>query len=87
MTTYKAALASGLRKGLAHANDVEQIAGLCRTATMLGAYSPQLLFEGTIKTGLTPLQLGALLADKDPLALDALQWAQIDTQGTQGIKN
>jgi len=63
------------KDGWANASDCELLAGLCQDATALGAYSATLLYEGATKRGLTSKQFAAIMASRDPMALDDLQWS------------
>lgn len=72
---YQAALATYDAIGAAHAPDDALMAGFCEHNLHLavGAVSPQLVWEGAQKTGMTALEL-CRLAGRDPMAVDALQW-------------
>ncbi|MEU1497289.1 hypothetical protein [Streptomyces sp. NPDC005732] len=72
---YADALAVYQAKGAAHAPDGALVAGLCRDViqTLVGAVSPQLVWEGAMKKGLTAKEL-LHLCRADTFAVDDLQW-------------
>jgi hypothetical protein len=73
--TYKAALARANRKPAAKLTDAEQMAAWCDGVlqVMVGAASPQLVWEGAQAAGMTTLELNAL-AVKDWRAVHDLMW-------------
>lgn len=72
---YAAALKVCRAKGAAHAPNDALMAGLCQDViqTLAGAVSPQLVWEGAMKKGLTAKELLNLCHD-DFMAVDDLQW-------------
>ena len=72
---YAAALKVCRAKGAAHAPNDALMAGLCQDViqTLVGAVSPQLVWEGAMKKGLTAKGLLNLCHD-DFMAVDDLQW-------------
>lgn len=75
-SAYRAALKSGRKRGMAHATDAELMATFLEGTLqiMAGALSPELVWDGAQKAGLTALQVGALVAKPDLKALDDLMW-------------
>jgi len=73
--TYKQTLAEASKVGPANATDAGVMAMYCDGALqiMVGAASPQLVWEGAQKKGMTALQLAAL-AVKKPAAVHDLMW-------------
>ena len=73
--TYEEALAEVNRRGPVHASDPARMAGLCDAALqhVVGAASPQLVWEGAQKQGLTTMQL-MKLCRTDPSAVHDLMW-------------
>lgn len=73
--SYQAALADANKVGAAHATDAGVMALYCATSLqiLVGAASPQLVWEGAQKTGMTARELNAL-ALKDPNAVHDLMW-------------
>jgi hypothetical protein len=73
--TYKAALAEAAKTGADHASDAALMALFCKgpLQTLVGAVSPQLVWEGAQKKGLTTIELGALCL-RDVMAVSNLQW-------------
>jgi hypothetical protein len=71
------ALKAGRRIGASHAPDDQLMAMFCYDTLQLlvGAYSPQLVWEGAQKAGLTTRDLLKLCNDRDLRALDDLQWS------------
>lgn len=72
---YAAALKVCRAKGAAHAPTNALMAGLCQDVVqiLVGAVSPQLVWEGAMKKGLTAKQL-LNLCRTDYMAVDDLQW-------------
>lgn len=72
---YAAALKVARAKGAAHAPNDALMAGLCQDVVpiLVGAVSPQLVWEGAIKKGLTAKEL-LNLCHTDFMAVDDLQW-------------
>lgn len=75
MASYKQALAAANRVGSANADDAGLMAQFCDTVLqqLVGAASPQLVWEGAQKKGMTALQLNDL-ALKNPDAVHDLMW-------------
>lgn len=75
MSTYAEALKAAETTGVAHCTDAQLMASFCQAniQTLCGALSPQLVWEGAQKKGLTALQL-AHLATTDVNAVEALMW-------------
>lgn len=73
--SYQAALAAGREIGARRANDVALMALFCAgpLQTLVGAVSPQLVWEGAQKRGITTKELGRL-ANSDVMAVSDLQW-------------
>ncbi|MFF1298180.1 MULTISPECIES: hypothetical protein [unclassified Streptomyces] len=73
--TYEQALAEAAEKGSRRASDAAAMAQFCQANIhiLVGAVSPQLVWEGAQKKGLTFLQFGRLCG-KNPRAVEALQW-------------
>jgi hypothetical protein len=76
-SAYRTALESGRKKGAAHASDAELMAALLETTLqiMVGALSPELVWEGAQKAGLTSMQVQTLVAKRDLKTLDDLMWS------------
>lgn len=74
---FASAINAGRRVGDANATDPQLMAMFCNDTLMIlvGAFSPQLVWEGAQKAGLTTAQLVKLCNDRDLPALDALQWS------------
>ncbi|MDQ0809790.1 hypothetical protein QFZ63_001504 [Streptomyces sp. B3I7] len=72
---YAAALKACRAKGAVHAPNDALMAGLCQDVVqiLVGAVSPQLVWEGAMKKGLTAKQLLSL-CHTDYVAVDDLQW-------------
>jgi hypothetical protein len=72
---YAAALKVARAKGAVHAPNDARMAGLCQDVVQIlaGAVSPQLVWEGAMKKGLTAKQL-LNLCHTDYMAVDDLQW-------------
>ncbi|QBJ94453.1 hypothetical protein D0Z67_29225 (plasmid) [Streptomyces seoulensis] len=72
---YAAALKTCRAKGATHAPGDALMAGLCQDVVQIlaGAVSPQLVWEGAVKKGLTAKQL-LILCHADYAAVDDLQW-------------
>jgi hypothetical protein len=75
--TYEQALAAGRKRGAAHATDRELLAMFCESSLqiLVGAVSPELVWEGAQARGLTTRDLAAL-ANEGWRAVDDLQWEQ-----------
>lgn len=73
--SYASALARGKSIGASRADDIALMALFCAgpLQTLVGAVSPQLVWEGAQKKGLTTRKLTALCA-KNVMAVDGLQW-------------
>jgi hypothetical protein len=73
--TYQAALRRANRKPAVELTDAEQMAAWCHDAlqVMVGAASPQLVWEGAQAAGMTTLELNKL-AVKDWRAVHDLMW-------------
>lgn len=72
--TYEEALKEAKKVGAARASDAGLMALFCdaNLQLLVGAVSPQLVWEGAQKRGMTTRDLATLC--KDPLAVDDLQW-------------
>lgn len=72
---YAKALAAARKAGAQHAGDAERMALFCEHTLQhrVGAVSPQLVWEGAQREGLSTADLTALCA-KDVMAVDELQW-------------
>lgn len=75
MAGYKAALAAAKKVGASRATDAGAMALFCDTTLqfMVGAASPELVWEGAQKKRMTALQLHNLAA-KNPAAVHDLMW-------------
>jgi hypothetical protein len=73
--SYQAELAAANRIGSARATDAGVMAQFCATSLQLivGAASPELVWIGAQKAGMTALEL-VTLANKKPLAVHDLMW-------------
>lgn len=73
--TYQEALAAANRVGSANATDAGVMAQFCATSLQLlvGAASPQLVWEGAQAKSMTALEL-CELATKNPAAVHDLMW-------------
>lgn len=73
---YAAALKVCRAKGYAHAPNDALMAGLCQDViqALIGAVSPQLVWEGAMKRGFTAKEL-LNLCHADFMAVDDLQWS------------
>lgn len=73
--TYEQALAEAKTRGTSKCSDAAVMAQFCQANIhiLVGAVSPQLVWEGAQKKGLTFLQFGRLCG-KDPRTVEALQW-------------
>jgi hypothetical protein len=73
--TYQEALAEARKVGVRNASDAAKMAQFCDANIQLlcGAVSPQLVWEGAQRKGMTFLELGRL-AGKDPMAVENLMW-------------
>jgi hypothetical protein len=74
--TYAETLAATRKVGAAHATDAQLMALFCDAPlqTLVGAVSPQLVWEGAQHTGMTSAELAKLCAD-DLGAVAELMWA------------
>ncbi len=72
---YQAALRRGRKVGASKAEDADLMAMFCESDIQLlvGAVSPQLVWEGAMKKGLTSSELAAL-ASTNPGAVADLMW-------------
>lgn len=75
MSSYDDALAAANKAGSANATDEGAMAQFCATSlmTLVGAASPQLVWEGAQKKGMTAAELVKLATDK-PAAVHDLMW-------------
>ncbi len=75
MSAYQQALKAAAAAGTMAATDAQFMAVFCESSiqVLCGALSPQLVWEGAQKTGLTTLEL-ARLASTDPNAVEELMW-------------
>ena len=75
MSDYDAALRRARKDGAGRCDDAAAMAAFCSTSIqlLLGAVSPQLIWVGAQKEGLTLLELGRLCSS-DPAAVEKLQW-------------
>ncbi len=73
--TYAQALSEGRRLGSGACGDGAAMALFCDVPLqqLVGAVSPQLVWEGARKTGLKLVDLGRLCSD-DPMAVADLMW-------------
>lgn len=73
--SYEAALTAGREIGASRADDNALMALFCEgpLQTLVGAVSPELVWDGAQRKGLTTRQLGAL-ANSDVMAVSDLQW-------------
>ena len=73
--TYAEALRTAQKTGVSHCTDAELMAVFCDGSIQIvcGAVSPQLVWEGAQKSGMTTLEL-AQLAKSDPRAVAELMW-------------
>lgn len=73
--TYTEALAEAAKTGADHATDASLMALFCKgpLQTLVGAVSPQLVWEGAQKKGLTTSELGTLCLG-DVMVVSDLQW-------------
>lgn len=71
---YEAALKRAKDKGVGRCDDAAAMAAFCdaNIQLLVGAVSPQLVWEGAQKKGLTLLELGRMV--RDPMAIDDLMW-------------
>lgn len=74
---FAEALKAGRKAGPANATDPQVMAMFCYDTLMIlvGAFSPQLVWEGAQKAGLTTRDLLKLCNARDLRALDDLQWS------------
>lgn len=74
--SYEAALAAGQRIGASHADDNALMALFCAgpLQILVGAVSPELVWDGAQAKNLTTREL-ATLANSDVMAVSDLQWA------------
>jgi hypothetical protein len=75
MSPYKEALAAAHKTGVSKCTDAQLMATFCESSIQIavGAVSPELVWDGAQKTGLTTLEL-ARLASTDKNAVEALMW-------------
>lgn len=75
MASYKATLAAADKVGSACATDAGVMAQYCATTLqlMVGAASPELVWNGAQKKGMTALELARLAVEK-PAAVHELMW-------------
>ncbi|MFD4196746.1 hypothetical protein [Amycolatopsis thermoflava] len=75
MSSYHDALAAANKVGSAKATDAGTMAQFCATSlqTLVGAASPELVWQGAQKKGMTMAELVAL-ATEDPAAVHELMW-------------
>lgn len=73
---FAEALKAGRKVGAAHATDAQLMAMFCYDTLMIlvGAVSPQLVWEGAQREGLTTRQLLVLCHDRNMAAIDDLMW-------------
>lgn len=73
--TYEQALAEAKTRGTSKCSDAAAMAQFCdaNIQILIGAVSPQLVWEGAQKKGLTFLQFGRLCG-KNPRAVAELMW-------------
>jgi hypothetical protein len=73
--TYAAALKRAKAKGVGRCDDAALMAHICKfnIPMLVGAVSPQLVWEGAQTKGLTAKELLAM-ARRDIMEVDALQW-------------
>lgn len=73
--TWEQALAEAKRKGVGRCSDHAAMAAFCDAdiQPLCGAVTPQFVWEGAMRKGMTFLELGRL-AGKDPTAVEALMW-------------
>jgi len=73
--SYEAALAAGREIGASRADDAALMALFCEgpLQTLVGAVSPELVWDGAQRQGLTTRELGRL-ANSDVMAVSDLQW-------------
>lgn len=76
MTMYRQTLRAARRKGAVDRTDAEAMAAYCADllTTVAGAFSPQLVWEGAQRAGLTTAELSRLATARDNDALDRLQF-------------
>lgn len=76
-TAYTLALAGTRRKGVVASTDAELMAGLLDSTLqiMAGALSPELVWNGAQKAGLTAARVMELVTGPDLPALDNLMWS------------
>lgn len=74
-SAYKQALAEAKRLGASRCSDAAVMAVYCEGALQIivGAASPQLVWEGAQKSGMTARDLTEM-AVKDPIAVHELMW-------------
>lgn len=73
--TYREALAEARKVGVSQCSDLALMAQLldANAQTLIGAVSPELMWDGAQKTGLTAKALVALI-NKDPIEAAELMW-------------
>lgn len=72
---YDKALTEAAERGTSHCSNTALTASICDgpLPVLVGAVSPRLVWEGAQRRGMTAKQL-LLLAHRDPMAIEALQW-------------
>jgi len=75
MSAYTDALAEAYKSGISACSDAAHMASFCRSSIQIlcGALSPQLVWEGAQKRGLTTAQLVRLISE-DQRAVEELMW-------------
>jgi hypothetical protein len=75
VSPYREALAAADKTGVSRATDAQLMATFCASSIQIvcGAVSPELVWDGAQKSGLTTLEL-ARLASTDPRAVEELMW-------------
>lgn len=75
MSAYTQALAAATKTGVSQCTDAQLMATFCESSIQItcGAVSPELVWDGAQKTGMTTLEL-ARLASTDPRAVAELMW-------------
>lgn len=73
--TWEQALAEAKERGVSCCSDHAAMAAFCdaNITFIVGAVSPQLIWEGAMRQGLSFLELGRL-ANRDPIACSELMW-------------
>ena len=75
MSSYRAELKAANKVGAAHATDAGVMAQFCATSLqiLVGAASPELVWEGAQKQGITALEL-VRMATENPTDVHDLMW-------------